>query len=78
MESNNVIYRSDKYSVLAEEVYSDCDGAMFELRLILNVLDVSIDHAQVWCDSMESLKIIFGMMSDTTVVKKFNEGSDNL
>lgn len=73
MESNNVIYRSEKYTVLAEEIYSDIDGTLFELRLILNVLEETIDSVEAWCGNIEHLKITFSMMNDARVIKTFNK-----
>lgn len=73
MESNNVIYESEKYTVLAEEIYSDIDGTLFELRLILNVLEISIDNVEAWCSNVEHLRTTFSMMNDARVVRTFNK-----
>ena len=67
MESDNIIYCSDKYSVLAEEVYNDTDGLCFELRLILNVLDCMIAVTHTWIYTDESLRKAFNNMNNKEV-----------
>lgn len=73
MESNNVIYKSNKYSVLAEETYCDTDGSCFELRLMLNVLEVTISVTQIWIYTEENLIKMFSNMEDDKVENFFNK-----